>query len=540
VDQGLHVPVTRVIDGARPGIWSEIRGAPLSTWIGGAAIFCLFVALRWGVYDAPLIRDEGEYSYAAQLLQRGLAPYEHSFLQKPPMAIYSYALASLLKVFWAPRLLAYGSAAAASILLGLIARREFGPGYALPAMAVVTPLLLLPGLAAFTACTEMFLLAPLMGMVATYVLSRGRPSRPSAWALGGFLSAVAVCHKYTVLPIIGVVWLAWTIEQARSKGNMSELWRRYAGGVLGWAFGLAAALGYFLLHDHGRHLWECTVAFNRAYVGSTTFGFHHLWEMLLDFFRVWPLLFVLPLLGLFRPPPRAWFWWVMFLAALAATGGSAYGQYYIVLMPFWALLISVAIGRSSLWLKARCLWPEARLRGLLTTGLVLLLCMPDLPLTAGGRPAFTAKEFNPVSPFPESALVARRVAALTSPEDYVFIAGSEPQILALAHRMSPTRFVIIYPLMMPTILAGQYQREAIGDLDTHLPKLIVVATSNTSWLRQHGTPAVFDDYLKGILDAKYERLGGYVLGEHSGLWREPLPDADFYKCSLILYQLKHA
>jgi hypothetical protein len=98
----------------------------------------------------------------------------------------------------------------------------------------------------------------------------------------------------------------------------------------------------------------------------------------------------------------------------------------------------------------------------------------------------------------------------------------------------------MYPLMMPTGLAGQYQSEAIRDLDTHPPKLIVVATSNTSWLRQHGTPPAFDDYLKGILGAKYERLGGYVLGEHSGSWREPLADADFYKCSLILYQLKHA
>src|SRR5262249_21798065 len=118
-----------------------------------------------------------------------------------PMGIYTYALASVLKVFWAPRLLAYGSAAAASILLGLIARREFGPGYALPAMAVVTPLLLLPGLAAFTACTEMFLLAPLMGLVAVYILSRSGRGRHWAWVLGGFLSATAVCYKYTVLPI---------------------------------------------------------------------------------------------------------------------------------------------------------------------------------------------------------------------------------------------------------------------------------------------------------------------------------------------------
>ncbi len=36
-------------------------------------------------------------------------PYEHAFIQKPPMIIYSYALAHFLlpHIFWAPRLLAY-------------------------------------------------------------------------------------------------------------------------------------------------------------------------------------------------------------------------------------------------------------------------------------------------------------------------------------------------------------------------------------------------------------------------------------------------
>ena len=35
--------------------------------LGLVGLLVLFGALRWNSYDAPLIRDEGEYAYAARL-----------------------------------------------------------------------------------------------------------------------------------------------------------------------------------------------------------------------------------------------------------------------------------------------------------------------------------------------------------------------------------------------------------------------------------------------------------------------------------------
>ena len=101
----------------------------------------------------PLESDEGEYIYAARLLISGGLPYEQSFLQKPPMIAYSYALAGLLapNVFWFPRILAGVFAALATVLLGYAARREFGPGAAMPAMWLMTPMALLPELNQFIA-----------------------------------------------------------------------------------------------------------------------------------------------------------------------------------------------------------------------------------------------------------------------------------------------------------------------------------------------------------------------------------------------------
>src|SRR5271170_1901103 len=111
-------------------------------WLGVLGLAFLFVLLRWNNFDAPLTRDEGEYAYAARLLLSGSVPYEHSFLQKPPMVAYSYALAGLLApdVFWLPRILADVFAALATVLLGYIALREFGPGVAMPAMWLMTPM----------------------------------------------------------------------------------------------------------------------------------------------------------------------------------------------------------------------------------------------------------------------------------------------------------------------------------------------------------------------------------------------------------------
>jgi len=134
--------------------------------------------------------------------------------------------------------------------------------------------------------------------------------------------------------------------------------------------------------------------------------------------------------------------------------------------------------------------------------------------------------------------VARRVADLTSPQDYVFVAGSEPQILDYAQRLSPTRFTIAYPMMIPTPLALGYQQEAIRDLARCRPSFIARARSRTSWLNQAGTPSEFLKFLDRILAEEYDRVGGYVLGNQRGRWVAPLSAQDVPDASLVLFRRK--
>jgi len=514
------------------------RGLGAAAWLGGLGLALLFVALRWNSYSVPLIRDEGEYAYAAQLLRHGQAPYESSFLQKPPLVAFSYALAGALApgVYWAPRLLAYAFVALATLLLGLIARREFGPGAALPAMWLCTPMVLQPGLEQFTANTEMFMLLPLVGVVAVYVVRRSGRGW-GAWCLAGALGALTLGYKYTAFPLLALVYAVWSVEEWRSTKNLRSLARCWLGGLLGGAVAGAAALGWFLVRDGGRHLWECTVEFNRFYAASSNFGLEALGSRLYGYGSNWWVLFLLLGVLAFRWRPRLWFWLGMFLMAWVTTGLSWYGHYYIVLMPFWALLAGFAIQSLAAMTAARFKWPEAWARGAVTAVVLGLVLLCDLPWVTCSPARFMAEKLAGL-PFAESPAVGRRVAELTRPGDLVFIAGSEPQILCYARRFSPTRFVILYPLTIPTPLAAGYQQEAIAALEQHPPAVIVLARASSSWLVQEGTPPDFPNYVQKLVADHYERVGGYVPETQGGQWQEPLSEEQLANSSLVVYRRK--
>jgi hypothetical protein len=526
-----------------------------SPWLGGVGICVLLVALRWNSLDTPLVRDEGEYAYAAQLLGRGLLPYEHSFLQKPPMVVYTFAVSGALapNVFWFPRVLACLFAVLTTCLLGLIARLEFGPGLALPTMWLVTPMLLFPGLWQFAANTEAFMLVPLMGTIAVYVVSRHRRGGPAAWFWAGLLAAITLWYKYTALPVLALLFTVWSVEEWRDHARADRrpptpapglwtldfgLWtvHRWLFGLLGAIVASGAILAPFLARDGGKRLWECTVTFNRYYAQAVGFGAAALWSTLQLFLEDWWILFLLPAILVVRRRRRVWLWISMFLAAWVSTGASSHGHYYLVVMPFWALLAAVAIDELAALGAAKLNWPHHRLRRALTAAALVLLCLPDLPWVVCSKQQFAAVKAGGGNAFLESRAVARRVAELTSPDDYVFVAGSEPQILCYSKRLSPTRFVIAYPLMLPTPLAEGYQREAVRDLERHPPAVIVLARSGTSWLRQERSPPAFLEYLEKLLADRYERVGGWVVDESNGHWQEPLSDQDLANSSLVLFR----
>jgi hypothetical protein len=540
-ESSLEVPThrTNIHAVVTTAIKPPIKPAHWSLWLGMFGLALLFAGLRWNNLAAPLIRDEGEYAYSAQLLVQGVAPYEHAFMQKPPGVIYSYALSNLLLpgVFWAPRLLAAVCIGLATVLLGYIARWEFGEGVALPAMWLATPMILLPGRDQFTANVEMFMLLPLLATVAVYCYSRRQAPKNSHWLAAGFLAATTLLFKYTALPVLAFIFAAWLVESWLKGASAASLFRLLASAVGGGILALALGLAYFLMHDGGRTFWECTVVFNRYYAASDNFTWGYFWSKGKEFWDNWWILFLVPWAALWQPRARLAFWVGAFLCAVVTTNGSCYGQYYVPLMPFWALLNAVGIRalatRLSRWMPKLTGWAG----GLVTFVVVLLTIRPDVPWMRASSEQFITRKMAE-SPFIEAQAAARQVARMTSPSDFVFVAGSEPEILAYAQRFSPTRFITSYALMIPTPLAAGYQHEAMHDLLSRPPKVIVFVQSGSSWMRQPASPPQFLDFMGRFLN-NYNLVGGYVkVNPLTCVWTGNLSAEEYKEASLILYLRK--
>jgi hypothetical protein len=237
---------------------------------------------------------------------------------------------------------------------------------------------------------------------------------------------------------------------------------------------------------------------------------------------------------------KVWFWVILFFSSLLATGASVYGHYYILMMPFWAVLAALGIHKCAEWLATVSRSPLGLTRWLLALAVLILVCYSNLPWIARTREQFAIDRLGTGGPFVESPLVAKRVAELTGPLDYVYVAGSEPQILYYSRRLSPTRFVIAYPLMIPTPLAQKFQREAIRDLQERPPTVIVLARSPMSWLVQESTPREFLPFLEQLLRSDYERIGGTIAEGPRTLWKEPLAEDEIAASELILFKRKPA
>jgi hypothetical protein len=66
------------------------ENAPATICAALAILFTIFVRVR--LLNVPLERDEGEYTYVAQLMLRGVAPYLKAYTMKLPGATLMYAI----------------------------------------------------------------------------------------------------------------------------------------------------------------------------------------------------------------------------------------------------------------------------------------------------------------------------------------------------------------------------------------------------------------------------------------------------------------
>ena len=507
-----------------------------------AGLCLLFALLNWNSFNSPFERDEGEYAYSAWILRQGILPYLNAFLQKPPLIIYTYLLGQLIHptALWTARLLAAFFLAGTVILTGLTARKEFenepGGGVGIIAMYLALPMILFPVLTPFAANTERFMLLPLMGLLALYAFNRtGRSGAP--WFWGGVLSALAILYKPIALPAISYIFIVWAYEFKNSQGNSKCLYRNLLLALTGIILTSALVLGYFILNGAGGALWDTAVVFNRLYAQSFGLGFSSFMNYLARFWRYQWILFIITAWYLVKRPPRARFYLGLIVVSLLTIYTTPIGHYYILLMPFWSIIIAVGIAKLGQDLNKLLGWKNSA--AWLTAATLLLILWPIREQFLSSPVRLNEWVYGDVNPFIDSPEVARHVSALSSPRDRIFVAGSEPQIYYYAQRRSASRFVITYPLNFSTAKREDYQKEAAGDLAENPPEIIVVSHHANTSLWEPGSPGFFIESLNRLLSEQYRLTGGTVWkggGEYS--WQEPLSQKDIPSAGFMVFKRK--
>jgi len=491
-----------------------------------------FAVLNWNSFNAPFERDEGEYAYSAWLLRSEGVPYQDSFLQKPPLIVYTYLIGQIISPWavWPPRVLAALFVILTSCLVGVVAVKEWGKRIGIFSAFLFLPLVTFPPLTPFAANTEKFMILPLMGLVALFVYFKNR-QEIWVYVLAGFLATVAVFYKPICLPVVLFIIIFWLIYLYRSKivDNFTGLLKPFllicGSGVVFTSLLLLPFVK--VLSD----LFQEVFVFNFSYVGSFGDPLANLFGYLAKFFRYWWVLLLL-LLGFFKGVPRNILYYFALLAfSLLAVFSTPIGHYYLMLMPFLALLCGALL---SSFLKIF----NDKQKNL---GLVVVFFVICLVILFPFRQQFFLSSaelsewvYGTVNPFGESQEVASHLAEVTNSDDLVFVAGSEPQIYYYAQRKSSSRFIITYPLNLSTPYQEQFQKELVDDLENNPPKAIVFSQRSYSGLWNEGSPQIFINYFMELVSKNYKVKGGYVWVDGVGRWQEPINEDLIPNASLLL------
>jgi hypothetical protein len=119
------------------------------------------------------------------------------------------------------------------------------------------------------------------------------------------------------------------------------------------------------------------------------------------------------------------------------------------------------------------------------------------------------------NPFLESRTIAAEIQAESSPEDRVFVYGSEPQICFYSRRRSATAFIYMYPLTEGRSFSEEMQRQMMTEVDDIDPRYVVYVHIPQSWA-EFTSPPFHDHLLHHWIDEKlkdYELLGMFTLAE---------------------------
>ncbi|MCM2339137.1 MAG: hypothetical protein NDI62_01635 [Burkholderiales bacterium] len=499
-------------------------------------IIFFIVILNWNSINTPFERDEGEYAYSAKILLNGGLPYKDTFLLKPPMIIYTYALGQIIdpNAIWPPRVLKIITIFGIVFLVGLIVKKEYGENADIANMYILAPMLSFPYLTSLAANTEIFMLLPLTGVVALFIFNYEK-EKSSFLVLfsAGFLGITALLYKpISLLPLI-FIFCIWLFKIWQNNKSIKNILLSKFFIFLGIATSLLLFLGYFLLKDGGKSFFENVITYNFYYLDAVSNNFSTLFRQINIFWSKWPLLCILLISYLFIKPKNYFIYLGLFLTSFLMIFKSNLYHYYIILIPFWAILIVGSIEYISSYLNKK--YNINNSLPIISSILVISILIPIQTQFFKNPNEISTWIYGMGNPFIESKIIAQKIKEITKENDTIFIAGSEPQILFYANRKSSSRFVITYPFLIKSPVQMDYKEEAMNEILRNDPKAIVVSQREESGFVNEENPTNFKDFIYELLNKNYHLVGGYVL-EKKPSWVEDLSAEQISNSSLLLYK----
>lgn len=417
------------------------------------ALVLWFVAAEAVRVVEPLALDQGLFACFTRWVPRGWLPYRDLFDSKPPLFLYTYALArlfptDLVRGIWALEALWLMATLALAYALGArVGGRAAGVG----AAALLFCGLWAPGWGGYwsRAQADELLALPMLGAARLAWAAHDRPAL-AWWA--GVLTGVAGLYKIPSMAIAAAWPLGWLVAGSW-RASLGRTGRMALGLVAPWALAVAwfaahGAFGAFVegVLVYGRH--------NAAYI-APPWG-----EVLAEFARQMivhaPLLLLLAAVGVGalrrrRAREAAWLLpWILLTMAAVIVQRQLAGYQFLDAMP--ALAVAGGFGLVAL-AEGLVAAGARRLFAALASVVALALAVDagarwwraygdDARCLAGriSREEFLARlQPGGFSPGTEEA-AARYLDAHSAPGDGVFVWGLGPGIYALADRHPVTRF----------------------------------------------------------------------------------------------------
>ncbi len=161
------------------------------------------------------------------------------------------------------------------------------------------------------------------------------------------------------------------------------------------------------------------------------------------------------------------------------------------------------------------------------------------------KPSDISRKYFSYNPFPESYEIAKFISRHTNPDDYVFIVGSEPQILFMSQRKSVTPHIFFYPLLQSFPRHKEFQKSVLEQINKNLPKYIIFVDISTSLMWDEKADMLILNQVGKIIQKDYIIESMMLIGEKTskmitdfeadGFSKKELGD---YRYKVYLYHLK--